>query len=136
MAKMPTAMPKTPPVMPISSDFTSPEMRSRADERRKRVGELLADTAPDRLVILGDLGFLRDQPFLDETLDRARELIEGFAVQCHARPPLETVGGHADSRRGGRLRGRTAIPLCKIMFRDRRSEYRLGRRLAATARLL
>jgi putative SbcD/Mre11-related phosphoesterase len=42
------------------------ELRSRAAERREHLLGLLADTAPDRLVVLGDLGHAIGDPYGDE----------------------------------------------------------------------
>jgi hypothetical protein len=68
------------------------ELDSRADERRERLCELLAETGADRLVVLGDLAHRIGAPEGDE-----REELETLIRAVTDRVPMTLVEGNHDA---------------------------------------
>ena len=67
------------------------ELASQASERVESVLHLLADTNPDRLVVLGDLGHAIGEPWYDE-----REEFEALLSRVRDRVPITLVKGNHD----------------------------------------
>ena len=68
------------------------ELDSRADERRERLGDLVAETDADRLVVLGDLAHRIGAPDGDE-----REELETLVRAVTDRVPMTLVEGNHDA---------------------------------------
>jgi putative SbcD/Mre11-related phosphoesterase len=67
------------------------ELASQASERVESVLHLLADTDPDRLVVLGDLGHAIGEPWYDE-----RDEFETLLGRVRDRVPITLVKGNHD----------------------------------------
>lgn len=82
------------------------ELASGADQRRAKLLSLVADTEPDRLVVLGDLGHTIGTPQRDE-----REELDRLVSAVTDRVPLTLVKGNHDGEIESLLAGREGVTI-------------------------